>query len=148
MLKINLLPSDIIELIYEYDGRYKEKKNKSVRQLNYLFKSLIIHDMTATHECPIKDIDNNQINNSYQFYMFYKNKTGCNCVEPCCYRFTYWNEEEYSCRCCKLTTSCYGDVNYIYHIDRNRTKLHVSLKYNGFCSKIVKPKTMITRNIT
>lgn len=135
---LNILPKEVIDLIYEFDNSYKHIHTRVIKQLKYILRSYLIYDISVAFDfnvCDIDILDYDIIDTEIQWYKSQRKKIGCECNKPCCYQFSYIGKK-YICGCCKKINRSYGYIGYTRYVDRFN-KITTLTSDNGFCSKII-----------
>jgi hypothetical protein len=137
-----ILPSDVLSLIFEFEGIAKENYDKIIKEFQKILKTKKMYDLafkipeiyddmflmrvSCLHTTPI-----------YKFILNQKKiSSTCQCSEPCCFRFQYYNQTSYNCRCHEKKES---GINYSYYLNR-KEKISIIQQETGFCVKITKQK--------
>ena len=143
------LPSDIIILIFEFEGFAKKNAAKFLNEYNkimdiklyyilaFRIPSMWDDDLTSPL---IKGIPLLNTSNNYKFILNQKKIVSyCKCNKVCCYQFHYNLNKNYKCSCHDKTSI--GGLSYTYPY-KNK-KLTIRKEKTGFCVKINEPSQPI-----
>jgi hypothetical protein len=141
--RLGLLPSDVLIIIFEFEGFAKENTNKFLKQFKQILKSQKYYSFafrSSYHDdydygpriCSVPLLN---IKENYKYLLNYKKAISfCNCETPCCYQFHYNRKISYNCGCHEKKP---GGVSYIYCLDRTGDKkITIRVEKTGFCVKI------------
>lgn len=138
---LNILPSDVLVLIFEFEGSAKENYNIILKEFkkileikncyNLAFQILQSYD----DRFYLRQIPSLHTTSTYKFILNQKKVSSfCNCKEPCCYQFHYQNDKKYICNCHEKKER---GIVYYYGLNK-KEKLAIRPDQTGFCVKITK----------
>jgi len=137
------LPTDILLLIFEYEGHGKEHFKKVLQQFSAALKSRIMYN--CVYSCINREDSelDSFINNKfyamlalpmYKFILQFGTYTNrCKCERPCCYQFHYdYTNSKYNCYChAKISRG----ISHSFPFG-SRQRINIKTNDNGLCVKI------------
>jgi len=139
---LRILPSEIVFIIFEFEGSQKENYNKTLKEFQKILESRKLYKLAFKLPKSYGDYILRQVPliHSTPMYKFILNQkkviSKCDCIEPCCYRFQYSNQTSYSCGCHEKKEA---GIVYSYYVN-TKEKLSIRKEKTGFCVKITRQK--------
>ena len=146
------LPSEIMSLIYDFDGRYKSRFTIAMRELETKIEATMQYAEArqmliqwANDEVPeLNEIDFiSHIHLSMRMQILCNKRSilsYCDCAQPCCYRFKTVNVLPTD-RCMCHENVAIGGLTYISRFQGTRKEMHIRISQSGYCTKIVDPES-------